>query len=356
MTPKQRKWLVGAAVALVGALAVMAWERYGANGETEDFARSNGRIEGTEIDVAAKSAGRVSAILVNEGDFVTAGQVVARMDTATLQAQRHQAEAQLQEAQSAVATARSQLAQRESEKAAAQASAVKQNVELKLARQKLSRSKALAGEGFLSAQAVDDDRARVDSAQAALEAARAQVTAADAGIASARSEVARAQSSTAAAQANIDRIQSDIDDSALRAPRDGRVQYLVARVGEVVGAGGRVLNLVDLSDVYMTFFLPTKEAGRVALGAEVRLVLDAAPQYVIPAQVSFVADVAQFTPKTVETQSERQKLMFRVKAQIDRKLLDRYITQVKTGLPGMAYVRIDPKSEWPAKLTVNVPQ
>ena len=87
-----------------------------------------------------------------------------------------------------------------------------------------------------------------------------------------------------------------------------------------------------------------------------RIVLDALPDRAIPAKVSFVADVAQFTPKTVETQSERQKLMFRVKAQIDRKLLDRYITQVKTGLPGMAYVRIDPKSEWPAKLTVNVPQ
>lgn len=104
----------------------------------------------------------------------------------------------------------------------------------------------------------------------------------------------------------------------------------------------------------MTFFLPETVAGKVALGAEVRLVLDAAPNYVIPARVSFVADVAQFTPKTVETQSERQKLMFRVKARIDRKLLERYITQVKTGLPGMAYVRINPQTEWPAKYTVNV--
>ena len=120
--------------------------------------------------------------------------------------------------------------------------------------------------------------------------------------------------------------------------------------------GGRSLNLVNLGDVYMTFFLPETVAGKVALGSDVRIVLDALPDRAIPAKVSFVADVAQFTPKTVETQSERQKLMFRVKAQIDRKLLDRYITQVKTGLPGMAYVRIDPKSEWPAKLTVNVPQ
>jgi HlyD family secretion protein len=118
----------------------------------------------------------------------------------------------------------------------------------------------------------------------------------------------------------------------------------------VVGGGGRVLSLVDLGDVSMTFFLPTAEAGRVAIGTEVRLVLDAAPQYVIPARATFVADVAQFTPKTVETEEERQKLMFRIKAKIAPELLRKYIQQVKTGLPGVAYIRLDPKPEWPAAL------
>jgi len=136
----------------------------------------------------------------------------------------------------------------------------------------------------------------------------------------------------------------------LKSPRAGRVQYRVAQPGEVLSAGGRVLNLVDLGDVHMTFFLPTVQAGRVALGAEVRLVLDAAPQYVIPAKATFVADVAQFTPKTVETEEERLKLMFRIKAQIPPELLTKYIQQVKTGLPGMAYVRLDPNVEWPARL------
>ena len=108
---------------------------------------------------------------------------------------------------------------------------------------------------------------------------------------------------------------SDINDSTLKAPRDGRVQYRVSQVGEVLSAGGKVLK-VNLGDVYMTFFLPTEWAGRAELGAEVRLVLDAAPQFVIPAKVTFVADVAQFTPKTVETAEERQKLTFRIKAHI----------------------------------------
>lgn len=203
---------------------------------------------------------------------------------------------------------------------------------------------------------MDDERARVESAQAAVGAAHAQVAAAAAAIASARSQVSGAQSSVAAAQANIERIQADIDDTVLKSPRDGRVQYIVARPGEVITAGGRVLNLLDLSDVYMTFFLSTAAAGRVAIGTEVRLVLDAAPQYVIPARASFVADAAQFTPKTVETASEREKLMFRVRAQIPPDLLKKHILQVKTGLPGVAYVRSDPDAAWPDRLGVTLPQ
>ena len=145
-------------------------------------------------------------------------------------------------------------------------------------------------------------------------------------------------------------------DSHLTSPRGGRVQYRVAQPGEMLAGGGTVLNVIDLSDVYMTFFLPERAAGRVAMGSEVRLLLDAAPEYVIPAKVSFVASTAQFTPKTVETQSERQKLMFRVKAQIDADVLQANIKLVKTGLPGVAWLKLDPDAAWPKELTVKVPQ
>ncbi|MGB5096377.1 MAG: HlyD family efflux transporter periplasmic adaptor subunit, partial [Porticoccaceae bacterium] len=168
------------------------------------------------------------------------------------------------------------------------------------------------------------------------------------------SQVVAARSAVDAAQATIERLQADIDDSVLRSPRDGRVQYRVAEPGEVLPAGGVVLNLVDLDDVYMTFFLPTAAAGRVALGAEVRLVLDALPQHVMPARATFVADVAQFTPKTVETAEERLKLMFRIKARIEPELLKKHVRQVKTGLPGVAYVRLDPSRDWPERLTVTL--
>lgn len=151
-------------------------------------------------------------------------------------------------------------------------------------------------------------------------------------------------------------MQADISDSELTSPRDGRVQYRVAEPGEVLPAGGKVLNVVDLADVYMTFFLPETVVGKVPLGADVRIVLDAAPQYVIPARVSFVSSTAQFTPKTVETANERQKLMFRVKARIDRDLLQRHLRLVKTGLPGVAWLKVDAHARWPDTLAVKVPQ
>ncbi len=356
MTEQQKKWSIrSAGVLIIVVAALLVWQRYGSRNEDAGIVSGNGRLEAVDIDVASRTAGRVEEILVDEGELVKAGQVVARMDTDVLNAQRRQAEAELQQARSAVAAAESQLAQRASDKAAAQAAVVKAEVELKAARSHLARSVSLADRGFISPQAVDDAQARVDSAQAAVHAARAQVAAATSAIASARSQVTGAQSSAAAAEANIERIQADIDDTTLKSPRDGRVQFIVARAGEVIPAGGRVMNLVDLSDVYMTFFLPTANVGRVALGSEVRLVLDAAPQYVIPAHVSFVSDVAQFTPKTVETAAEREKLMFRVRAQIAPDLLRKYILQVKTGLPGMAYVRLDPASPWPPRLAVKLP-
>lgn len=357
MKPTTRKWLsrIAALVVLIG-IAAFAWLQFAGDGDEEGLAGGNGRIAAVEVDIAAKSPGRVREILANEGELVTAGQVVARMDTDVLEAELRQAEAQLQQARSAVATARSQLALREAEKAANLAVLSQREAELDIARKRQARSTLLASEGASSQQEADDDSARVKGAVAAVGVVRAQGAAADAAITAAHTQIVGAESVVAAVQASIERIQADIADSALLAPRAGRIQYRVAQPGEVVGSGGRVLNMVDLADVYMTFFLPTAAAGKLALGDEVRLVLDAAPQYVIPASVSFVADVAQFTPKTVETAVEREKLMFRVKARIDPDLLRKHILQVKTGLPGMAYVRFDRTAPWPERLALKLPQ
>jgi len=341
-------------VVLVAAVAFIAWRSLRPHGLPSGFASSNGRIEATEIDVAAKIAGRIREILVNEGDMVTAGQVLVRMDTDVLQAQHREAEAQLKEAEAAVETSKLVVTQREAEKQAAQAVVEQRTAELDAAQKRFVRSEPLEKEQAVTPQQVDDDRARVQAGKAAVSAAKAQVAAADANIGTARSQVLRAIANAEGARANVERIQADIADSDLKAPRAGRVQYRVAEPGEVVAAGGRVVNLVDLSDVYMTFYLPTATAGRISQGAEVHLVLDAFPQYVLPAKATFVADVAQFTPKTVQTEEERLKLTFRIKAHVDPALLQKFIAQVKTGLPGVAYIRLDPKAEWPAQLEVRI--
>ncbi|MEN2672286.1 HlyD family secretion protein [Herbaspirillum huttiense] len=355
--PHAKKPLLAAALAVILAgAAAYAWLRLHHSGPGEGFASGNGRIEATEVDVATKLGGRVDAILVNEGDFVAAGQPLARMQVLSLEAQRDEAQARQQQSVSAVASAEAQVAVRESDHQAALAQAAQRASELDAARRRLARSEVLVKEGASSLQEVDDDRARVLSMEAAVTAAKAQVTAAQAAVAAARTQVSGARATVTAAVATVQRIKVDIDDSTLVAPRAGRVQYRIAQPGEVLGGGGKLLNLVDLSDVYMTFFVPETVAGKLALGSEARIVLDAAPQYVIPARISFVASTAQFTPKTVETASERQKLMFRVKAQIDPALLRQHLTLVKTGLPGVAWVRTDPARDWPATLAVKVPQ
>ncbi len=354
MAFNRKQLILAGAIIVLAAGGYYAWKAFNGDGLPDDIAKGNGRIEAVEIDISTKSPGRIREILADEGDFVQENDILARMDTDQLESQRKQAEAQLRRAEIGIETARSFVTQREAEHTAAEATVAQREAQLDAAQRRLVRSQQLTQSRTVSQQVLDDDRATAQGAEAAVGAARAQLAATEAAISAAKAQVVDAEASVEAARAAIASIEADINDATLRAPKPGRVQYRVAQPGEVLSAGGRVLNLVDVSDVYMTFFLPTAQAGRVAMGADARIVLDAAPQYVIPAKISFVADVAQFTPKTVETEEERQKLMFRVKAKIPQKLLQKYIQQVKTGLPGMAYVKLDPDADWPKNLAETV--
>ncbi len=351
-----RKWLLLILVIGAGVAGYFGWQYFQPAPLPPGFTKSNGRIEATEVDIATKHPLRIKELLVDEGDMVSAGQVVGYMDTETLQAQRREAQAKLRQAKSAVQSAKSTLTQRQSEKDAAEAVVLQRNAEHDLATKNLKRAEELVPKGGIAKEEVDTRRASLYNSTAAVAAAKANVAAADAAIATAQSFIITAEANVEEAKATIERIQSDIDDSTLRAPRAGRVQYRVAQPGEILQSGGKVLNMIDLNNVYMTFFLPTEWAGRVKMGAEARIVLDAAPQFVIPAKVTFVADVAQFTPKTVETATERQKLTFRIKARILPEILEKYVHDVKTGLPGVAYVQLNPQAPWPAHLEVRLPE
>lgn len=309
-------------VLLLIVAGVSAWWFYFRVPPLVGFGSGNGRLEVQEVDVATKFPGRIAEVLVDEGDSVQVGQVVVRMDTSSLSAQVKEAEAQVQRAKQGQVTAKALIAQRRSEAL--------------LADRDLERARALYVNANISAKDYDRARSTMDTAKAATIQAEAQSVEADAAI--------------AVALAQKERIQVDLKDSVLTAPRSGRVQFRLAEPGEVLPTGGKVLTLIDPTDVYMTIFLPSADAGKVALGAEARIVLDAAPGLVIPAAVSFVADKAQFTPKEVETRTEREKLMFRIKVKIDPELVKGHEAQVKPGLPGVAYVQLDASAQWPASL------
>lgn len=348
-----KKITIAGFIVVLGLVAYLIWKNMN-KPDTDALVSGNGRIEATEINVSSKLSGQLEEILVKEGDFVEPGQILARVKISTLEAQLRELEAQQRQAQDAIATADAQVAMRISEKAAAEAMVQQRETELMAAKNRLARTEVLAKEGASSKQQLDDERAAAQQAIAVLSAAKAQVQSAQGAIVASKSQVSAAHSQVDAIKASVERIKFDMDDAQLRAPLKARVQFRVAQPGELVAAGGRVLNLIDLSDVYMTFFLPETVAGKIAIGTEVRIVLDAAKNVVIPATVSFVADTAQFTPKSVETESERQKLMFRVKAKIDPTLLNKYIEQVKTGLPGVAYIKIDDQAAWPTFLENTV--
>lgn len=313
-----RAGLYLAVVAALVGFAAFSWWFAHRSGVPEGFALANGRLESTEIHVATKLPGRIVELLVREGVQVEEGQILARMDAATLEAQLAQAEAGVVEARASQHAAEAVVAQRMSE--------------CTLAEEELLRTEKLFERDVTSARSLDIERSRAKTAHSVCGAAHAQV--------------ARAAAGVEAAMADVARLRVEVADTVLVAPRSGRIQHRLAEPGEVLAAGGRVYTLLDLSDLYMTVFLPAGEVGRVRIGAEARVVLDALPERAFPARVSFVSADAQFTPKHVETASERQKLSFRVKAQ----LVDGNVDLLRPGSPGIVWIRLEERAAWPASL------
>jgi len=285
----------------------------------------NGRLEATEVDVATKVGGRLASLTPHEGDKVSQGQVVATLDADELTAQWRAAQAQVRQAQQATR--------------AAQAGVSKAESDMALARITLQRSQELVQKGFISGATLDRDR---NTQQGAL-----------AGLSAARTQVAEAEAATQAAIARGESLSATVNDTTLKAPITGRVLYRLTEPGEVLAAGSKLLTLLNMSDVSMTIFLPAADAGKVAIGSPARIVLDALPEQVLPATVSFVAPRAQFTPKEVETRSEREKLMFRVKVKVDATWLAQHEQITKGGMPGLAYVLTDPQAAWPKNLQLR---
>lgn len=288
----------------------------------QGLASGNGRIETTQVDITSKLSGRLINVKVEEGDIVQKGELLAKLDTKELDAKLHEANANLEQAKQNKKYALAIVNQRESE--------------LDLANKNYERSSILFKKKSIPLVELQKDETILNTAKAALTAAKSQVVSAGATI--------------KAAQARIETIKVNIEESNLYSPVKGRVLYKLVQNGEMVTTGSKVLVVLDLMNTYMSIFLPTSQAGKVSIGSDARIVLDAVPNAAIPAKVTFVSPLAQFTPKEIETKTEREKLMFRVKVKIDPRLLEKYFERIKTGLPGVAYVKLDKDAKWPVNL------
>ena len=321
----RRLWLrvlIALAIVVGGAGASYYWWQRLHPALPPGIAFGNGRLEADEINIDTKYAARIAELLADEGDVVKAGQVVARMDTQDLAASLKKSQAQMEQAQRAVDEANANLTQ--------------QQTQVLLAQQEYDRAAYLVQRGYETKEVLDQRQQQLNGATALLEAAKARVI-----------ENERALD---AATHDVEFYRVEIADDTLVAPRDGRIQYRIANVGEVLAAGGHVFAMLDTSYVYMDIYLPTEQAGKVKYGGDARIVVDAYPNVAIPAKVVYIATQAQFTPKTVETESERDKLMFRIRVRIDPDWLRARSDAVTSGLPGIACVLTDSAARWPAQL------
>jgi len=322
--PSKRGWkwiIAGAAVLVVAFVGFKIWKKQQSK-LPEGIVAGNGRIEGKLVDVAAKEPLRVKEILVQEGDLVKPAQVLARLDTVTLESELAQAKASIAAAEEKLQLSRATIS--------------KQRSEIKLAGVEVNRSQKLVQEGAGSQRELDVRTTKRATTEASLGEAEAGLQTAIQEV-----EVARASAAT---------IQTRIDDATLKSPVTGRVLYRLAEPGEVLGPGGKAMTLVNLEDVYMEIFLPSDEAGNLKVGAEGRITVDYDPKRAVAGFVSFVSPEAQFTPKQVETRSEREKLMFRVKIQVPKEVASQYVERIKTGVRGVGYVKTKDSAAWPDRL------
>ncbi|POF63923.1 putative efflux pump membrane fusion protein [Novacetimonas maltaceti] len=318
-----RDLLIGAGLAVAIAGGGAAWF-YVTHHDVlpAGIARANGRLELTRLDIAVKYPGRVTDLAFAEGDEVTAGQVLAHEDDAEARAQLDAGRAQMREARETGQRAR---AERDA-----------QQVALHLAQLELDHAHVMARQHLVSDMEVQQRQADYDAHDAAEQAAEHAVAAADAQV--------------QAAQAQADRAGTVVSDMVIHAPVSGRIEYRIVEKGAVVPGGGRIGSMLDPSDMYLTVFYPAEVAGALHVGDQARIVLDALHRQVIPATVSFVAPEAQFTPKYVETTTEREKLVYRVKLQVAPETAKQYGTMLKSGMTGDGYVRADPTIRWPDSL------
>jgi HlyD family secretion protein len=313
-------------VAVAGvAAAIYWWHSRHSEALPPYIVQTNGRLEFARIDVAVKYPGRIVELDVREGDRAAAGQILAREDSAELNAQLGGARAQRAQTEDAIAQAQAQ-------------------VEAHLSSQALARLEVAQTDGLHEKRLVSDVE---------LQRRHLALNAETAGVAVTTAAVAQARDALHLAEADISRLEVVLDETTIRAPIAGRIEYKIVEIGAVLPAGGRIATLLDTTDAYMTVFVGSTVAAKLAIGDEARIVLDGLEDHPLPALVSFISPEAQFTPKYVETASERDTLVYRIKLQIPKAIAAQYDGQLRAGATGNGYLRIQARAAWPAALVLR---
>jgi len=277
-----------------------------------------GRIVTKVVLMLTPQAGRLARLLVNDGDAVTIGQVVARLDSSALEEALNQAKGELLQAQ-------------------ARAEAIKEQMEQQSDMQSTP----------LQLSSRQEDVALLQSKQAALQDK----------VVSLRSQLFDAQTAVIAAHNTIERLHTEIAACSVTSPIPGVVLHHLAQEGEPLISDAILLQLIDLREVFMHFSLPADMAARIAIGAEVRLMLDLPASIVLPAQVALIAPAEHnFTHlwTFLGPQSQpQQEVLAKIAPEIVTALLS---GQIIEGVRGRAYVRIDRNSPWPESLRVSRPE
>lgn len=303
---------------------------------------ANGRIEGDAVVIATRVSGRLALLNVREGDGVERGQEIGEIDSRQLKAHLNEAAAvkaarmgSLAAAEAVVVAAEDQLHKAEADRAAAKAQCVKAVLDA-------NRGIELFKKNVIPKSQLDEYVAARDVAVANLKAAEEQVTTARSGVAAADAGAASERDQVAAAQAALDAAGVDLDDARVSSPIDGVVTTKVAEEGEVLQPGSPIVVVVDLQKLYMKAFVPEPDIGRLKLGDQARIYVDAYPERAFIATVREIASRSEFTPKEVQTRDERVKQVIAVKLYLDLNPQQMLVP----GMPADAVVRTKPEARW----------
>ncbi|MCS7042553.1 MAG: HlyD family efflux transporter periplasmic adaptor subunit [Bryobacteraceae bacterium] len=381
-------------VAAVAAAGIAAWRLMRDRAQDSEL-RLSGNIELTEIALSFKLPGRVEELLVDEGAVVRAGQVIARQDTAELERQREREAAAAEAAGRAVEQARAAVAYQEKalqqeialrraeleaaekrleelrrgsrpqEVQAAEAALREAEAAFALAERDWARAQTLHRNEDISAAQYDQFRTRFEASRAALERAREQVSLvregprreqveqqaaaveraraalrlAEAGtmeLERRRRELAMREAERERAKAQLAVVEVQLAERVLRSPVDGIVLSKSAERGEVVAGGATVVTIGDMARPWLRGYIGERYLGRVKPGMRADVRTDSYPDRTYPGKVTFISSEAEFTPKQIQTEEERQKLVYRIKIELENPRLE-----LKLNMPADAVLRLE---------------